>query len=287
MDKLMQKVFWFCAAVMILIIGFMGGYIIIGGIPFFAHTNLIDFLFGHDWNPSGGLFGIYPMLVASIYATLGATIIGVVVGVSTAIVLVEVLPVKVAKVFSAAIDLLAGIPSVIYGFFGLLVIVPILDDLFGGIGAGSSLLAAMIILAIMILPTIIRMTEVSLRAVPNEYKEGALALGAAKFQYIFKVQLASASSGIMAGIVLGIGRALGETMAVILVAGNSVRLPENIMDPVRTLTANIAMEMGYATGVHQEALFATGMVLFILIMFVNLVLTLFIRHSERRLGLCK
>lgn len=282
MDKLMKRVFWLCAAIMILVVGFMAVYIIVGGVPFFKEVSIWDFLFGKKWNPSGKIFGIYPMLVASLYATLGATLIGVVVGVSTAIVLVEVLPQKVAKVFSAAIDLLAGIPSVIYGFFGLMVIVPILNDLFGGIGGGSSLLAAMLILAVMLLPTVIRMTEVSLRAVPNEYKEGALGLGASKFQYIFKVQLGAAKSGIMAGIVLGIGRALGETMAVILVAGNSVLIPSSIMDPVRTLTANIAMEMGYATGIHQQALFATGMVLFVLIMVINLVLTQFIRRAERR-----
>ena len=278
----MKRVFWLCAAIMILVVGFMAVYIIVGGVPFFKEVSIWDFLFGKKWNPSGKIFGIYPMLVASLYATLGATLIGVVVCVSTAIVLVEVLPQKVAKVFSAAIDLLAGIPSVIYGFFGLMVIVPILNDLFGGIGGGSSLLAAMLILAVMLLPTVIRMTEVSLRAVPNEYKEGALGLGASKFQYIFKVQLGAAKSGIMAGIVLGIGRALGETMAVILVAGNSVLIPSSIMDPVRTLTANIAMEMGYATGIHQQALFATGMVLFVLIMAINLVLTQFIRRAERR-----
>lgn len=278
----MKRVFWLCAAIMILVVGFMAVYIIVGGLPFFKEVSIWDFLFGKKWNPSGKIFGIYPMLVASLYATLGATLIGVIVGVSTAIVLVEILPQKVAKVFSAAIDLLAGIPSVIYGFFGLMVIVPILNDVFGGIGGGSSLLAAMLILAVMLLPTVIRMTEVSLRAVPNEYKEGALGLGASKFQYIFKVQLGAAKSGIMAGIVLGIGRALGETMAVILVAGNSVIIPSSLMDPVRTLTANIAMEMGYATGIHQQALFATGMVLFVLIMMINLVLTQFIRRAERR-----
>ena len=278
----MKRVFWLCAAIMILVVGFMAVYIIVGGLPFFKEVSVWDFLFGKKWNPSGKLFGIYPMLVASLYATVGATLIGVIVGVSTAIVLVEILPQKVARVFSAAIDLLAGIPSVIYGFFGLMVIVPILNDLFGGIGGGSSLLAAMLILSVMLLPTVIRMTEVSLRAVPNEYKEGALGLGASKFQYIFKVQLGAAKSGIMAGIVLGIGRALGETMAVILVAGNSVIIPKSLMDPVRTLTANIAMEMGYATGIHQQALFATGMVLFILIMIINLLLTQFIKRAERR-----
>ena len=278
----MKTVFFICACIMILIIGFMGVYIVMGGVPFFGEVSVWDFLTGREWNPSGKMFGIYPMLIASLLATGGASIIGVVVGISTAIVIVEILPSKVAKVLSAGIDLLAGIPSVIYGFFGLMVIVPILNDLFGGIGAGSSLLAAIIILAIMLLPTVIRMTEVSLRAVPNEYKEGALGLGASKFQYIFKVQLGAAKSGIMAGVVLGIGRALGETMAVILVAGNSVLIPESIMDPVRTLTANIAMEMGYATGIHQEALFATGMVLFLLIMGINLTLSTMIKRAERR-----
>lgn len=278
----MKTVFFICAAIMIIVIGFIGVYIVMGGIPFFSEVSVWDFLTGKKWNPSGKMFGIYPMLIASLLATAGGAIIGVVVGISTAIVLVEVLPPKVAKVLSAAIDLLAGIPSVIYGFFGLIVIVPILNDLFGGIGAGSSLLAAILILAIMLLPTVVRMTEVSLRAVPNEYKEGALGLGASKFQYIFKVQLGAAKSGIMAGVVLGIGRALGETMAVILVAGNSVLIPQSIMDPVRTLTANIAMEMGYATGIHQQALFATGMVLFLLIMGINLALSMIIKRAERR-----
>lgn len=280
----MKNIFWLCAAIMIIVIAFMGAYIVIGGLPFFSHTNIVDFLFGRKWNPSGNLFGIFPMLVTSIYATIGATFVGVIVGVSTAIVLVEVLPSRVAKVFSAAIDLLAGIPSVIYGFWGLLVIVPIINKFWGGKGAGSSLLAAIIILAIMILPTVIRMTEVSLRAVPNEYKEGALGVGASKFQYIFRVQLGAAKSGIMAGIVLGIGRALGETMAVILVSGNAAIIPKSLVDPVRTLTANIAIEMGYASGVHQQALFATGMVLFVLIMLINFLLTQFISNAERRNG---
>jgi phosphate transport system permease protein len=284
MDKLMKMIFWLCAAIMIIVITFMGAYIVFGGLPFFGHTNIIDFLLGKKWNPTGEKFGIFPMLITSIYGTIGATIIGVIVGISTAIVLVEILPSKVTKVFSAAIDLLAGIPSVIYGFWGLTVIVPIIDKLWGGKGAGSSLLAAIFILSIMILPTIIRMTEVSLRAVPNEYKEGALGLGASKFQYIFKVQLGAAKSGIMAGIVLGIGRALGETMAVILVSGNAAIIPKSLVDPVRTLTANIAIEMGYASGVHQQALFATGMVLFILIMLINFLLTQFIRSAERRSG---
>jgi len=280
----MKIIFWLCAAIMIIVITFMGAYIIIGGLPFFSHTNIISFLLGKKWNPSGEIFGIFPMLITSIYSTIGATFIGVIIGISTAIVLVEILPSKIAKVFSAGIDLLAGIPSVIYGFWGLVVMVPIINKFWGGKGAGSSLLAAILILSIMILPTIIRMTEVSLRAVPIEYKEAALGLGASKLQYIFNVQIGAAKSGIMAGIVLGIGRALGETMAVILVSGNAAIIPKSLVDPVRTLTANIAIEMGYASGVHQQALFATGMVLFALIMFINFFLTKFLKSAERRNG---
>lgn len=280
MDQLMKKVFGLCAVLVILAVGFMSVYIVAGGIPFFSHISTGSFLMGRKWNPSGEIFGIYPMLVTSVLVTLGATLIGVSIGISTAIVLVEILPKKIATVCMAAIDLLAGIPSVIYGFFGLMVIVPILNNLFGGIGGGSSLLAAILILSVMILPTIVRMTEVSLRAVPQAYKEGALGLGASKFQYIFGVQLGAAKSGIGAGIVLAVGRALGETMAVILVSGNAVKLPKSLTDPVRTLTANIALEMGYATGLHQQALFATGMVLFVLIILLNLLLIPFIKKQK-------
>ncbi len=277
----MKKAFWLSAAIMIIVIGFMGAYIVIGGLPFFSHTHLLEFLLGRKWNPSGELYGILPMLITSLYGTIGSTLIGVIIGISTAIVLVEVLPQKLARIFSAAIDLLAGIPSVVYGFWGLVVLVPIIDKIWGGRGAGSSLLAVIIILSIMILPTIIRMTEVSLRAVPVEYKEGALGLGASKYQYIFHVQLGAAKSGILAGIVLGIGRALGETMAVILVAGNAPIIPKNLVDPVRTLTANIAIEMSYAQGNHQQALFATGMILFALIMLINFALTKWIKTGRR------
>ncbi|MGL5675072.1 MAG: phosphate ABC transporter permease subunit PstC [Cellulosilyticaceae bacterium] len=272
LDKIMKVVFLICAAATIAAVVFMGGYIILNGLPFFKHTSLMDFLFGREWIPSGEIFGIFPMLVASAYGTIGAMIIAIIVGVTTAIVMVEILPPRIASVLSAAVDLLAGIPSVIYGFWGLMVVVPLINDLFGGNGAGSSLLAVIFILAIMVLPIVIRMTEVSLRAVPHEYKEGALALGATHLQYIFKVQLSAAKSGTLAGIVLSIGRALGETMAVILVAGNTPLIPGSITDPVRTLTANIAIEMGYASGIHQQALFATGMILFIIIIGINLVM---------------
>ncbi len=272
MEKIMKHLFRACAILSLVVIAFMGVYIIGNGLPFFSHTDPISFLTGMDWVPSKELFGLFPMLVASLYGTVGAMAIAIVVGISTAIILVEVLPKHLAALLSGAIDLLAGIPSVVYGFWGLMVIVPIINDCFGGKGAGSSLLAVILILALMVLPTVIRMTEVSLRAVPKEYKEGALALGATKLQYVFKVQMKAAQSGTFAGIILAIGRAIGETMAVILVAGNTPLIPQSITDPVRTLTANIAIEMGYASGIHQEALFATGVVLFILIMLINFVL---------------
>ncbi len=279
-DQCMKTICLICATASILAVAFIGGYIIFNGIPFFKHTSLTEFLLGKEWIPSGEIFGILPMLTASAYGTIGAIVIALVVGVITAIVMVELLPQKLAKVLSAAVDLLAGIPSVIYGFWGLLVVVPLINELVGGIGAGSSLLAVIIILAIMVLPVVIRMTEVSLRAVPNEYKEGALALGATHLQYIFKVQLHAAKSGTLAGVILAIGRALGETMAVILVAGNTPILPSSITDPVRTLTANVAIEMGYASGVHQQALFATGTVLFVIIIGINTIMTLLNRPKK-------
>lgn len=282
MEKVVKLMFQITAWMIITVIIFMGGYIAIKALPFFKEVGIISFLTGTQWDPKGELFGVFPMIVASLAAAIGATVIGVFIGIITAIAIVEIFPQGIAKIFSMAIDLLAGIPSVIYGFWGLLVVVPLLGKYFGGRGEGSSLLATIIILSVMILPTIIRMTEVSLRAVPKEYREGAYALGASKMQYIFKLQLKAVRSGIIAGILLGTGRALGETMAVILVAGNASIIPGHIMDPVRTLTANIAIEMGYAAGLHQQALFATGMVLFILIVGINLVFNCFVYKTGGR-----
>ncbi len=275
----MKWLFRLCAIATIIWVAIIGYFIIGNGLSFFSHTSLWDFLSGSEWRASKEIFGILPMLVASFFATVGAVGVGVVIGVSTAIVLVEMLPAKIAGILSKMIDLLAGIPSVIYGFFGLMVIVPMLKVNLGGFGL--SLLAVIIILTFMILPTIIRMTEVSLKAVPREYKEGAYALGATPLQYIFKVQLRSAKSGIIAGTMLATGRALGETMAVMLVAGNAAVIPESILSPVRTLTANIAMEMSYATGVHQQALFATGLVLFVIIIGINILMQIILRRMER------
>ncbi len=281
MEKIMKGVFWGCAAISIVAVLFIGGFILFNALPFFSHTSLWSFLTGKNWIPSGEIFGIYPMLVASFFATLGAVVIGVVVGISTAIVITSILPPAISSVISKIVDLLAGIPSVIYGFFGLMVIVPIIK-LTGAPSGGLSLLAVIIILSFMILPTIIRMTEVSLKAIPKEYKEGAYALGATRLQYIFKVQLRAAKSGIIAGVMLAIGRALGETMAVMLVAGNSPVVPNSILSSVRTVTANIAMEMSYApAGPHQQALFATGLVLFIIIMAINIGMQLIVKRMER------
>ncbi|MGL4343905.1 MAG: phosphate ABC transporter permease subunit PstC [Cellulosilyticaceae bacterium] len=281
MEKTMKRIFWGCAMLTIGVVAFMGGYIVLQSIPFFKEVSLWEFLSGQVWSPQDGQFGIFPMIVSSILATVGAVGIAVVIGIATAIVMVEICSPKVAKGLSVGIDLLAGIPSVIYGFWGLMVIVPMIYDVFGGKGGGNSLLAAICILAVMILPTVIRMTEVSLKAIPKEYREGALALGATPLQYIFKVQLQGAKSGIVAGIVLAIGRALGETMAVILVAGNTPLIPGSITDPVRTLTANIAIEMGYASGLHQQALFATGMVLFVMIIGINVFMRVLINKKAK------
>jgi len=273
MEKLSEKLFLFCAllsvASLLLIIGFV---FLKGANPFVADGySFIDFIFGMDWIPSEDKFGIFPMIVASIFATFGALVIGVPIGLLTAIFLAEIAPKKVAKIISPAVQLLAGIPSVLYGVFGLAIIVPFLQNNLGLV-KGQSLLAVILVLAIMMLPTIVTVAETAIRAVPKSYREGSLALGASPIETIFKIIVPAAKSGIMAAIVLGLGRAIGETMAVILVAGNSLILPTSLTDSVRPLTTNIALEMGYAFGTHQEMLFATGIVLFSFILLLNFVL---------------
>jgi len=242
-------------------------FILVQGAPIISEIGIFNFIFGMRWAPSQGDFGIFPMVVGSIYVTLGAAILGVPIGICCSIFLVEFAPVRFRNIFRPAIQLLAGIPSVVYGFWGLLFIVPAIRTYLGG--PGLSILAGSIILAIMILPTVISISEVSLLALPRQYKEGALALGMNHWQTIRSVLLPAAKSGIVAAVILGIGRAIGETMAVIMVLGNAVAIPQSILDPVRTLTTNIGIEMGYASGKHQQALFATGIVLFIIIMILN------------------
>ncbi len=237
------------------------------GLPFMLKIGLRDFLFSPVWNPAVGQFGIAAMIVASLGVTLGAMLIGVPLGIAGAIFMNEFLPVPVTRVIKPAIELLAGIPSVVFGFLGVMVLAPLIRAHLGG--PGLSFLAAAVILGIMILPTIISISTDALAAVPPAYREGALALGATRWQSVYRVTLKAARSGILASLILGMGRALGETMAVIMVAGNTVKIPRAITDPVRTLTANIALEMSNATGMAREALFATGVVLFVVIMILN------------------
>ena len=237
------------------------------GLPFMFKVGLRDFLFSSDWNPQAGKFGIFSMIVSSLYVTLGAMLIGAPLGIAGAIFLNEFLPRRVMRIIKPTIELLAGIPSVVFGFLGVMVLAPFIREYMGG--PGLSILAASIILGIMILPTVISISTDAIAAVPNSYREGALALGATRWQSVHMVILKAARSGIIASVILAMGRSLGETMAVIMVAGNTVRIPPSLTDPVRTLTANIALEMSNATGLAREALFATGIVLFVLIMILN------------------
>jgi phosphate ABC transporter permease protein PstC len=249
------------------------------GLPFILQVGPGKFLFSSEWDPQAGRFGIYPMIVASLWVTFGAMVVGAPLGVACAVFLVEFVPRPVMRVVKPTIELLAGIPSVVYGFIGVMVLAPLIRNNFGG--PGLSLLAASIILGVMILPTIISISVDAISAVPNSYREGSLALGATRWQTVHMVVVKAAKSGILASIILGMGRAIGETMAVIMVAGNAVRIPHSSLDSVRTLTANIALEMGYATGLHRQALFATGVVLFVGIMLLNAAAS---RLVKKRIG---
>jgi len=266
-EKLAGYIFFIFALSSISVLALITIFIIVKGAPIIAKVGIIDFIFGMNWAPSRGEFGIFPMIIGSVSVTLGAAILGVPVGICCAIFLVEYAPSHLRNFFRPAIQLLAGIPSVVYGFWGLLFIVPFIRNYLGG--PGLSILAGSIILAIMILPTIISISEVALMSLPRHYKDGSLALGLTHWQTICSVLLPSAKSGIVAAVILGIGRAIGETMAVIMVLGNAVAVPASILDPVRTLTTNIGIEMGYASDEHQQALFATGIVLFVIIMIIN------------------
>lgn len=274
------KIILFASALTALFVIIMiGGFIFKEGMPVFSKYGLQQVLFGGKWQPSTQLYGLWPMIIGSIYLTVGALILGVPLGVLTAIFLAELAPKRlVALVIRPAIELLAGIPSVVYGLFGMVVVVPAIRALAAKIPAyaedpllssGYGIIAGSIILSIMILPTIINISEDAIRSVPAEYKEGSLALGATHWQTIYKVMIPAASSGIIAAVVLGMGRAIGETMAIIMVAGNAPIIPDSIFSSVRSLTGNIAIEMAYSSGEHTQALFATGIVLFVFIMIVN------------------
>jgi len=274
-EKIIEKILVLCAAIFIIAIILITIFIFAKGIPLLIKIGLIDFLFNSDWRPSKGFFGIWTMFIGSLAVTLSSMLWAVPLGIMTAIFMAEIAPHRVGKLLGSMVELLAGIPSVVYGFVGLIVIVPFIRDVLGG--NGLSVLAGAIILGIMILPTVINISRDSILAVPKEYKEGSLALGATHYQTIARVIVPAARSGIITAIVLGMGRAIGETMAVVMVTGNSTVIPGSILSPVRTMTSNIVLEMGYAAGDHQAALFATGMVLFVFIVCLNLAVTLSVK----------
>ena len=277
-EKLMENVFLLAACVSILSVVLICIFLFANGMPAIKEVGVGEFLLGQKWKPSNNIYGIFPMILGSIYVTAGALIIGIPIGILTAVFMARFCPKALYRFLKPAVELLAGIPSVVYGFFGLVVLVPFVREVFGG--QGTSIFTASLLLGMMILPTIIGVAEAAIRAVPNCYYEGALALGATHERSVFCAVLPAAKSGIMAGVVLGIGRAIGETMAVIMVAGNQARVPDDLFKGVRTLTANIVMEMGYATDLHRETLIATGVVLFIFILIINVVFSI-IKRKER------
>lgn len=277
-EKLMENVFLLAACVSILSVVLICVFLFANGIPAIKEVGMNEFVLGQKWKPGNNKFGIFPMILGSIYITAGALVIGIPVGILTAIFMARFCPKRLYRFLKPVVELLAGIPSVVYGFFGLVVLVPFVRETLGG--SGTSIFTASILLGIMILPTIIGVSEAAIRAVPNSYYEGALALGATHERSVFFTIVPAAKSGIMAGVILGVGRAIGETMAVIMVAGNQARMPKSIFKGIRTLTANIVIEMGYATDLHREMLIATGVILFIFILIINIVFSI-IKRRER------
>jgi phosphate transport system permease protein len=266
-ERIFHGLFLTSAVVGILSLAVIAYFIVKESIPAFQEVGVSGIVLGQHWLPPA-LYGVATMIVASVVSTLGAVVVGVPIGVLTAIFIAEIAPKRLADIIRPAVELLAGIPSVVYGFFGLIIIVPLIQQIFN-VPAGNTILAGIIVLGVMILPTVITVSETSIRAVPRTYKEGSLALGASKIYTIFKLLVPAARSGIMTGVILGIGRALGETMAIIMVMGNAPAMPGSILESARTLTANIAIEMSYASGVHANALYATGVVLLVFIMMLN------------------
>ena len=288
-EKIMQVVFFIAACASILAVALICIFLFANGIPAIREIGFVKFITGDIWRPGNNLFGISTMIVGSLYVTAGAIIIGVPIGILTSVFMAMYCPKRIYRPLKAATELLAGIPSVVYGFFGLVVVVPLIRDLGQNLraaglvekaGDGNNILTTSLILGMMILPTIIGTTESAMRAVPDHYYEGALALGATKERSIFRIIIPASKSGVIAGIVLGIGRAIGETMAVIMIAGNQLRFASSILEGVRTLTGNIVIEMGYATGLHREALIATGVVLFVFILIINFSVALLKRRTD-------
>lgn len=266
-EKFFEVLFLMTACISILSVLIICIFLFSSGIPAMLEIGVFDFVFGTRWAPTDDMYGIFPMIVGSIYITAGAIIIGVPIGILTAIFMTKYCPENAYKILKPAVNLMAGIPSIIYGFFGMTVIAPFVRTYIGG--DGNSILTASVLLGFMILPTIINLSESAIEAVPDYYYDGARALGATHERAIFTVVLPAAKSGVLASIVLGIGRAIGETMAVIMIAGNQARVTTDILKGIRTLTANVVMEMKYATGLHEEALIATGVVLFVFILIIN------------------
>ena len=267
-ETFMHILFLIAACTSILAVVLICVFLFSGGVPAMLEIGVFKFLFGTIWKPGNNLYGIFPMIIGSLYVTAGAILFGVPLGLLAAVFMARFCPKTLYRILKPAIELMAGIPSVIYGFCALVVIVPWVKNTFGG--RGQSILAAALLLGFMILPTIIEVTEAAIRAIPNSYYEGGLALGASHERSVFFALLPGARSGILAGIVLGIGRAIGETMAVMMVVGNQPRIPGSILEGCRTLTTNIVMEMGYAADLHKEALIATAVVLFVFILIINL-----------------
>lgn len=268
-EKIMEYVFLLTAVISILAVALICVFLFANGIPAMQEIGFLDFLTGTEWRPGNKIFGILPMILGSLYVTGGALIIGVPIGILMSIFMARFCPQKIYKFLKPVVDLLAGIPSIVYGFFGLVVLVPFIRENVENC-RGQSILTAAILLGIMILPTIIGAAEPAIRAVDASFYEGALALGATHERSVFSVIVPAANSGILAAVILGVGRALGETMAVMMIVGNQPRVPDSILQGVRTLTTNIVLEMGYATDLHREALIATGVVLFVFILIINL-----------------
>lgn len=279
-EKVIERLLFLIALSAVTVLILITAFIFRGGWPILAKVGVAQFVSGLKWAPSRGVFGILPMIAGSLWVTVGALIVGVPLGVACAVFLAEIAPPRVSAFVKPAIELLAGIPSVVYGFMGLVILVPFVRTIFGG--PGFSVLSAAIVLGIMILPTVVSISYDAIRSVPRVYREGMYSLGATRWQTISMVILPAARSGILASVILGMGRAIGETMAVIMVAGNATLIPRSPLDPVRTLTSNIALEMGYAAGDHRTALFATGIVLFVIIAILNLIARRVLAGGVRR-----
>ena len=277
-EQIMKVVFLLAACTSVLAVALICIFLFAKGIPAIGEIGVLDFLTGTRWKPGNDIYGILPFILGSIYVTAGAIVIGVPIAIFTAIFLARYCPKRIYPFLKKATELMAGVPSVVYGFFGLVVLVPLVREVFDC--KGNVMLTACILLGIMILPTVIGVTESAIRSVPENYYEGSLALGATKERTIFRIVLPAAKSGVLAGVVLGIGRAIGETMAVVMIAGNQPIIPKSLLKGVRTLTSNIVMEMGYAADLHREALIATAVVLFVFILIINLCVSALNRRSE-------